>query len=109
MSDPHPRTAHFTICLLINVPAEPRFETRQKEFVLIKARKSPSGVEHLAGIEQVRGIERRLDPAHEVKRDRAVLLVHIGALFLADAVLAGAGAAHCDGAMGETGSEAFSR
>ena len=54
-------------------------------------------------------IERRLDAPHEVKRDRAVLLFHVGALLLADAVLAGAGAAHGDGAMGETGGEAFRR
>ena len=58
-------------------------------------------VEHLARIEQVLRIERRLDPPHEVDRDRPMLLFHIFPLLLADAMLAGAGAAHVDGAMGE--------
>jgi hypothetical protein len=37
----------------------------------------------------------------------AVLVLHIGDLLLADAVLAGAGAAHGDGAVGEAGGESF--
>src|ERR1700733_7133334 len=61
-----------------------------------------SGVEHLAWIEQVLRVERGLDAPHEVDGDRPVLLLHIFPLLLPDAVFAGAGPAHGDGAMGET-------
>src|ERR1700722_15243352 len=73
-----------------------------------RARTAPgasSGVEHLARIEQVLRVERGFDAAHEVNRDRSMLLFHIFALLLADPVFPGAGAAHGDGAMGEAGGE----
>ena len=40
---------------------------------------------HLPRIEQVRRVERRLHPAHEIQSRGAVLVLHIGDLFLADA------------------------
>lgn len=65
--------------------------------------------EHLPRIEQLSRIERRLDPAHEVKGGGAPLILHIGDLLLADSVFAGARAAHRDGAVGEAGGKGVSR
>src|SRR5947209_964133 len=53
---------------------------------------------HLAGIHDVLRVERALDRAHELECRRRMLFQHVFHLGLADAVLAGAGAAHFEAA-----------
>jgi len=74
-----------------------------------RGKAQPLNRKHLARIEQVLRIEGSLDAAHQVESRRPVLVLHIGDLFLADAVFAGAGATHGDGAVGEAGGEGFGR
>src|ERR1700744_3297482 len=77
---------------LFDIPPPHKTPRRRRE-------RSASGVEHLARIEQVLGIEGGFDAAHQVDRGEPVLLLHIFPLLLADPVLARAGAAHADGPM----------
>src|SRR5260370_42514454 len=53
--------------------------------------------ENLSRVHDVVGVDRTLDGAHQVER-RSELVLEIGHLALADAVLAGTGAVHGDGA-----------
>src|SRR5688572_24440734 len=72
-------------------------------FALLRLRREPND---LAGIHDVERVERALDRAHHLD-GRSRLLLEIGDLPLADAVLARAGAVHGDGALGESPDQRF--
>jgi hypothetical protein len=59
----------------------------------------------LAGVQDVVGIDGALDCAHQVDGHIAVLQRHVGLLADADAMFAGAGAVHADGALGQARGE----
>jgi len=65
-----------------------------------------SQIDDFAGVHAVVGVEGALEGAHDFE-SFAVLGLHVLLLAEADAVLAGAGAAHGDGAFDEAAGEGF--